>query len=116
MLKPAPLTVLVADKDVKAPDAGAVPPIAGGLANKLLKPAPDAAVLTDRVPMVPVVIPAVVQFIVVKKPVLGVPEPIGPGAVMKAVKPAPLTVPLAARVVNDPVLGVPEPIAGGLAR
>lgn len=117
MLKPAPLTVLVALSDVNAPDAGAVPPSAGGLANRLLNPAPEAAVLTDSVPMVAVpLLLSVVLVSVVKVPVLGVPLPMGPGVECRATKPLPLTVPLAARVVNDPAAAAVPPIAGGLAR
>lgn len=116
MLKPAPETVDEADRDVKAPEAGAELPIGGGLANRLLKPEPEAVVLTVSVPTVAVVTPIEVAVSVVKAPVLGVPDPIGPGAVMKAVKPAPETAPLADRVVNAPEAGVPEPMDGGLAR
>ena len=59
-----PLTVELAERVVKAPDAAAVPPIAGGLAMYVLKPVPLTVELADKV---------------VKAPVLGVPEPIVPG-------------------------------------
>ena len=48
-VKPAPLTVLVADSVVNAPAAGAVQPIEGGEAAKAVKPAPLTVLVADKV-------------------------------------------------------------------
>lgn len=64
-VKPAPLTVLVADSVVNAPAAGAVLPIDGGEAAKAVKPAPLTVLVADKV---------------VNAPAAGVVPPIAAGA------------------------------------
>ena len=64
--------------------AGAVPPIAGGLAKYVLNPVPLTVEDAESV---------------VNAPVEAVVEPIGPGAANRFVNPVPLTVEEAERVV-----------------
>jgi len=78
----------LAETVVNFPDDAAVPPIAGGEANKAVKPAPETVLLAAKV---------------VNAPVDGAVLPIAEGDARSAANPAPETVPEAASVVTEAV-------------
>ena len=86
---------------VKEPAAAAVPPIAGGEARYVLKPAPDTVLDAASV---------------VKEPAAAAVPPIAGGDARYVLNPTPETVLDADNVVNEPAAAEVPPIAGGDAR